>query len=239
MFGLSPGAVVRAPPWGEQVARAQVGSGPVEERPGIVDHPRRRSRIPQHPVQARHEHGHPGAPPRCPGIPGQHVEHHRRHAPGRGGDDVLGDHRVVSPGQLGRSRGMGSRAQDVAHLGRRGQRMQVGGRGGIPGGGRGMAGRRIGGLLRRPVGRARGRTLPAGARRTVGEDLGGVEGRCRARVVRVDLGEDDQCGLGARRGIAGDRAQLVHRQVDVPGGGVHPRQSRTAYDRSGPLRGGK
>src|SRR6476660_8146934 len=53
--GLTPRAVVRAPARREQVTRTQVGPGPVEERPGVVYHARRRRWIPQQAVEPFHE----------------------------------------------------------------------------------------------------------------------------------------------------------------------------------------
>ena len=182
---LAPRTVVGAPPRCEQVARTQVGLGPVEERPGVVDHAWRRRWVPEQAVQPFHEDRDPGAPLRRPRVAGQHVEDDRRRALGGGRDHVLRHHGVVAPGELGRPGGVGGRSQDVAHLRRVRQRMQVCGRSRISGSARcvpGGFGRRVPGCA---VGVGRGGPLQARTGRPLGEDSRGV----RAAAARRSSGQ--------------------------------------------------
>ncbi len=132
VVGLTLRAVVRAPARSEQVARTHVGSGPVEERAGVVDHTRRPGRVAEQAVEPLHENRDPVAPLGCSRIAAQHVEDDRRGPLGGGGDDVLRDHGVIAPRELGRPGGVGGSPEDVAHLRRLRQGMEVCRGGGIP-----------------------------------------------------------------------------------------------------------
>ncbi|MCB0913247.1 MAG: hypothetical protein KDB60_16695 [Propionibacteriaceae bacterium] len=110
---------------------------------------------------------------------------------------------------------MGGGAQDVPQLRGVRQRMQVGGRRRIAGR-EGRVPRRLGGrTLRGAMGLDGGGALQARPGGTGREDPGGVQRVGGARVVRRRLREQDERGLGARRGEPGHGTQLLHRQLEV------------------------
>ena len=130
-----------------------------------------------------HEDRDPGAPLGCSRVAAQHVEDDRRGPLGGGGDDVLRDDRVVASGELGRPGGVGGRPEDVAHLRRLRQWVEVCRGGGIPCSARCVPGGFGRGVPGRAVGVGRGGPLEAGTGRSLGEDARGLESGRRARVV--------------------------------------------------------
>ena len=155
----------------------------MKERPGVVDYARRRRWIPKQAVEPFHQDRDPGVPLRRPRIAGQHVKDDRRGSRGGGSDYVLGNYRVIAPRELGRPGGMGGRPQDVAHLRRRGQRMEVCRCVGISGRARCVLGGFGRSVLGCAVGVGRDGPLEARTRCPIGEYSRGLQRGCRARVI--------------------------------------------------------
>lgn len=125
VVGLPARPVVRLPAGRRQGADHHVGTRPVEEGTLVVDGPLGRRWVAQQAVQPGHQRGDAGAARRDPWVPVEDGPHLARHPLGCRVQHVLGHDRVVAPGEFGRSCGLGRGAEDVAHLRRLGQWMEV------------------------------------------------------------------------------------------------------------------
>ena len=121
----------------------------------------------------------------------------------------------------------GGRPEDVAHLRRLRQRMEVCRGGGINCSARRMPGGFVRSVPGRAVGVGRGSPLEARTGRALGEDSRGVKSRRRARVIGTGFLGEDECWFGARDGIPGNRPQLLHRQLEVTRACLHLLEFRT------------
>jgi len=172
------------------------------------------SAVPKGGVQELHQERDATVAGRGGWIPAKDVDECRCRSLGRLLDPPQTDVRVTG-GRLGGARGVCGGTEDVAHLVRLREGMQVGRCRGIAGSGRCVPGGVGTRLSRGPVRVHGGDPLQPRAPGTVDERPGCIDGRARSPVLRVHLLEDRQDDIGAADRVASDVAQVIQAEVEV------------------------